>query len=1112
MKTRLSQICIAITMLLYVSIANAQQFGPGNRIGAQQSAFQAVRGDLLQPGLPGRLWVEANFADEGLGYNGSYLTLGGKTRLFQDRLDGRWLFEANLHQSIEDDGGFFTNLGIERVFSVSSANADISFGAFYTYDGDDQQTFSDGFNQLGVSTAIKSQYFDVIANGYFPINTKAFTLGDPTGVQNFVGNNISLQAGIENALQGFDVTLRTRPKQLAFVNGYVDFGGYHYDSEDDLVNNFAGGRLRLGFQLINGLRVAAEVNQDERFDTTGALSASWSFGNNSSGYGSEYAGLARDLEKFARNDHIVRFSQDLIVAINPLTGQPFNVIHANNTQDGTGDGTAESPFATLAEAEAGSSINDVIFVNVGDGTDRGYQDGITLQNNQQLLSSLGTQFVQNSDGTLVAVSTGGTGATISNAGENEVVRLANNNIIGGINIDATGANFGVFGAGVTGGTFNGASISGATLDGVGLQNTFGNFNFAGNNISDNMRDGVFINGTIGSDAVYTFTNNIIDGNVFDGIHLADYEAGTIILTGNDTSNQGRHGTYLENALDPNGDGTNIFATSLIADMNGGNGLFIEDGTGSIFVAGGTFTNNSAAGLAIANWRTDMAGDVISIAALDDDDATTQPTFTGNVMGIDLRVDNGTTSTVNLTSGTVDGNARGLVATADGVGSVLNLNVTDTFTANNNSNEAIAQVADNGGTINSVIEGTAANRLQFAGNSFEGGAALNFLLDGNDPDNRSRINALVRNVDVNSVGGSAIGVDGLGESVIDLMVEDSLILSSGTAVAIDLDNNIDGELNRTFFDNVDIRGNFGVVANSQAGTLFDLSITNSMVRSAGNVSEDSAVPFMLGPPAMDGSTGPQLFGPFLDGSGDTGIQVTATGGGTPGAVVSDNLTRFTLENTTVEDFTFNGIELETNGDAQLLAILRANQILRNGPGFNDDGASDNGVDDGPTSPPSPVPSPNEGFFFNGLTVTANDISTISLDVTNNTFLNNFDRSIVFTTTGAGTINSSIIGNRFTGDIGFDNTPNPLDPFTGEIGVINAGGDLRLSLSSNAFNSAPVVIDVGSPAITIGLDGLTNAFTAADIGGVFTPVGFGLTDVLIDAEAELFGTAGFVLPDH
>ena len=1111
MKTRLSLICIAITMLLCVSIAHAQHFGgPGGGFGGQQSAFQAVQGDLLQPGLPGRLWFETNFADRGLGFNGNYLTLGGKTRLFQDRFDGRWLFEGQIHQSIEDDGGFFANVGLERVFSIEPANADISIALFYDYDGDDQQIFSDGFNQLGITTAIKSRHVDLIANGYFPINTKSFTLGDPTGQNIFVGNNIALQAGIENALQGFDVTMRVRPKQLAFANGYIDFGGYHYNSEDDLTDNFAGGRLRAGFQLINSLNLVAEVNQDERFDTTGVLSVGWTFGNTNSGFGSEYAGLARDLEHLTRNDHIVRFSQDLVVAINPLTGFPINVVHANNTATGPGDGTFESPFPTLAGAENASTVNDVIFVDVGDGTDTGYQDGITLQDNQQLLSSGGTQFVQNADGTLVAISNNGVGATISNAGGNAVVTLANNNIVGGLNIDAIGANFGVFGSGITGGTFGGGtfnnlSISGANLDGIGLQGVAGDWDFNSNNIAGNSRDGIFINGTVGSDAVFTFDQNVIDGNVRDGIHMLNYEAATVVLTGNQTTNQGRHGVNLENALDPNGNGTDIFVFNHLSDANGGNGVIVDEGAGSIFLAGGTFTNNSAAGLAITNWSTDMDGDVISIAPLDNG---IRPNFNNNNVGINLRVDNGTTSTVNITDATIDGNARGVVATAENVGSVINLSIGGTTSFDINANEAVAQVVDNGGTINSLIEGSAANRLVVSGNSFDGGATFNFLLDGDDPNNRSTINSVIRNVDVNSFFGPALAVDGLGESQINLLVEDSLLLTTGlgtTAVTIDLDNNLNGVVQRTFFDNVDIRGDTGVIANTQPGTLADISITNSFVRSSGTLNDGSFTPFF----GDDGTTGtPELFPPFLDIIGDTGIIVTATGGGIPGALISDNLTRFNLLGTTVEDFTFNGIELNAFGDAQLLANLRANDILRNGPGLNDDGTSDNGV---PNDSPIQLflPTPDEGFFSNGLVVTANDVSTISLDVTNNNFLFSFQRSMVLQTFGNGTLNANVDSNRFTGDVGFDVTGiNSVDFLFGEIGLANNGGTINLDLSSNAFDSVPVVIDVGSPAINLGLDGFSNNFTVADVvGAPFTPSVFGLAEIFNDAEAELFETAGF-----
>ena len=998
------------------------------------------------------------------------------------------------------------------------------------------------YKRQGISGAIKTPRFDVIGNGYIPVGTDSFSLGDPEN-NLFVGNNIALQTGIESALEGFDLTLRTRPKQLAFVNGFVDFGVYHYDADN--VDSFAGGRFRTGMQLINGIQLAAEVNHDERFDTTGALSLVFNFGAHRHGRGSEYAGLARDLEQSARNDHIVRFSQDLIVATNPLTGQAFNVIHANNLQLGVGDGTVESPFATLAEAEAASSADDIIYVNVGDGTDTGYQNGIALQDRQLLFSGGGTQVIQNIDGTLITLSNATTaGATISNAGGNEVVRLANDNIINGINIDATGANFGVLGSGISNATISESSVTGAALDGVrlenvagnfsvdnttisastrdgislenatgnfdfdsntildsmrdgiglvnatgefsfdgntisdniqdgiGLTNVAGNFNFTNNTITGNMQYGVFVEGSTDPTSVFNFANNVVDMNLFEGIHFDNFQAASIILDSNQTSNNGRNGLEFENTLNPNG--TDIVLTNHMADFNGANGATFENGSGSIAVTGGSFTNNSVAGLSLINWQTD-GDDTITIDSLPDG---TQANFSNNVVGINIELDSGLTQTIDIQDVIVNNNNRGIVASADGVGTELNLSVGGNTTINANANEAIAQLAENGAVINSVIEGAPGAQLTIAGNSADGAAALSFVADGTDPNNRSEINSVVRDVNVTSVGGAALAVNGTGESVVDLLVEDSTLQNIGTAVVVNLNNNLGGEINQTFFDNVNFIGANGFVGNSQAGTLWDLSITNSLI---------------------DGST---AIGPS---AGTNGIFITTTGGIIPGTMDSDNFTRFNLANTTIQDFIFDGVQVMTFGDAQFLATIDANQILQNGPGLNDDGANDDGILEGPN-----MLDPTEGFFHDGIDFTASGTSTISLVATNNTFLNNFQRSLDLTTVGSGQIFASVTGNRFSSDVGVDPTMVSLDLVAGDLGVQTMGGQISLSASANTFAAFPA-IDVQNTGIagdvTIGLDGLTNGFNTAVIPGLFTPTAFGLTDALIDAEELSFEMIGF-----
>ena len=1126
MKTRLSQICIAITMFLSVSVANAQQLGG---IGGQQSAFQSVSGDLLQPGLPGRLWLEANFADEGLGYTGSYLTIGGKTRLFQDRLDGRWLFEGQVHQSIDNGGGFFANVGLERVFSIPAANADVSVAAFYDYDGDDQQDFSDGFNQLGVSAAIKTPRADLITNGYFPVGTDAYTLGDVTGVNCFVGNNIALQAGLESALQGFDMTLRTRPKQLAFANGYIDFGGYHYNA--DLVDSFAGGRLRVGVQLINSLRLAAEINQDERFDTTGALNVSWTYGNTNSGHGSEYAGLARDLEKYARNDHIVRFSQDLVVAVNPLTGQPINVIHANNLQLGVGDGSDENPFATLAEAEAASSVNDVIFVDSGDGTDTGYQNGIALQDGQQLLSGGGSQFVQNADGTLISLTKVGVGAaTISNVGGNEVVSLANNNVIGGINIDATGATYGVFGNDVNGFAINETSISGAALDGVNINNASGNLSFTGNTISVNGQDGVFINGSTDVTSNFVFTDNQIDSNAVDGLHIADFEAASITIMDNSTDSNARHGIYLENALNGDAAGTDIAILTHSAVGNGGTGIFVEDASGRLQIVDTTATDNGAAGLRITNFTNPLEGDFTLIGSTEG--IVSQ--FNDNAIGIDLTLlGDGLAQNVLVTLSQIDNNSRGIQTTVDGVGTILDLDIIDNTSISNNEFEGILLRASGGSTLNNqIVNIDPVTPLQITGNNTLGGNSLSYVLTGDTGDPLTEIISIVRDVNITSGTNNVDGINvlGTGNSRIDLDVADSTI-DTASGIFLDLDNDNNGSINRAVFDNVVVSADFGITLLTSDGTNTDFSLTRSIVQSNG----------ILGDGEVLDRGSPEDFGPFTDNQGDQGIVVSAFGGG-----FGDNLTRVNIANSEVNNFTFEGIDITGSGDAQLLVNIEANQINRNGPGLNNDPEDDDSFEGNVAN----TVDPTEEFFHSGIEISAFGTSVVSGRIVNNSLVDNFERAIQLNTAffdktrlltpdettsifDQGTINVLIDGNRLASNIGLDDDNGadpaipPVNNFLGQIGVVNGlDANVCIDLTSNIFENVVFPIDIvnfnvdalgfATPgSVRVGLDEATNGFTAdtAFFFGGFTEVPFGTCiDAIEVEELSLETTGGFTANDH
>jgi hypothetical protein len=484
MKIRLSLVCIAMA-LCAVNVADAQLVHTFGDQTAEPTAFQNITGDLnrTSAGRPGRVWFEANAADDGLGFSGSYLTLGLKNRIKEDRLDGRWLFETELHQSVDTGGGFFLNVGLERVFSIDAAGADISMSAWYDYDGDTQNDFSHRFSQVGASAQIKTRKWDVIGNGYFSVGTSDYSYGDMSGANCFVGNNIVIIPGIDSALEGFDVTLRTRPSRLAIVNGTIDVGGYQYSSE--LIDAFAGGRVRFGVQAFKGAILTAEINYDERFNTTALLSAGWIFGANHSGYGNEYSGLARDLEQTVRNDHIVRYNRDVVLAIDPDTGRPYNVLHVNNTADPAfQDGTAERPYATLFDAEVRSAVGDMIVVNPGDGTDRNYDEGIVLRDDQRLFGNGSPLLipVQNGQFYELCYDPSGVTPTISNEDGFAVVQLADNNEVAGLHIDAEDAQFGILGNGVNDGSIHDNQITGADEDGIRLADISGDWDFSRNTI------------------------------------------------------------------------------------------------------------------------------------------------------------------------------------------------------------------------------------------------------------------------------------------------------------------------------------------------------------------------------------------------------------------------------------------------------------------------------------------------------------------------------------------------------------------------------------------------------------------------------------------------------
>ncbi|MDO7681655.1 MAG: hypothetical protein MUQ52_04135, partial [Pirellulales bacterium] len=85
---------------------------------------------------PGFFYYGINGAGRGLGYFGSYMTLGGFIPYAQDDLGGFW--SADLRTHLSTNGGFFSNVGVVRKQLTDSGSL-LGLGLYWDYDGDMNQ-------------------------------------------------------------------------------------------------------------------------------------------------------------------------------------------------------------------------------------------------------------------------------------------------------------------------------------------------------------------------------------------------------------------------------------------------------------------------------------------------------------------------------------------------------------------------------------------------------------------------------------------------------------------------------------------------------------------------------------------------------------------------------------------------------------------------------------------------------------------------------------------------------------------------------------------------------------------------------------------------------------
>ena len=1097
MKTSVSfAYCLAIVTMVFASNLAAQQpiidgtTGGGGQVYEPTAGVVTGMADYRMPVFgPGRIWFGTNIADQTVGQNGIYASLGLKNRLFKDRFDGRWLTEVRLHQSLEGGGGFFTNLGLERVFSIDAANADVSVGAWFDYDSDTHDDFSHAFYQVGVSASIKTRNWDLIGNGYFPSGTTNYSQGDPTGDSPFWLNSIVLVPGIDSALEGFDATLRVRPRALSYVNGSFDIGGYGYSS--DLVDFFGGGRARLNAQLRGGLIVSSEISYDERFDLTGGVNLTYLFGGGARG--AEYSGIGRDLERTVRNDHVVRYNQDVVLAIDPDTGRAYNVWHVDNLAaeaipPSTEDGTVENPFSTMAQAEARSGEDDIIWVNGGDGTPTGLDTGIQLRNGQQLLGNGIAHLIDIDNGPafgpsyLLFDNLDGQLPTLTGRNNGAAVDLANRNTVSGFVIDGSqavgGMGYGIRGNGITRGSrINGVTIednfiSGAILDGVRINHSEGDFSIAQNVIGSgapgnvpNGRHGFVLQDHDDPGSSLVFEDNTFVDNTVDGVLIDQYTAGdttvneeAVVLFENNTfSGNLRNGAWLNDNASLGVPFTTVRFEDNLFTTNGEHGINVTNGNGDLRVLDNQSVDNGGAGVRIVDWTNDEpAGEdyqtVIGVTNAGTFAAGTS-SYTGNGIGVEVIL-NGNNQELFIGNSTINSNnIVGMRTTANGTGTSLKTTVLDNLSVSNNSGDGMRFSANDGASQTVVVDQVNAGTLDMTGNGSIAGDGI-ALYAGNDAGGAiSSLDVTLRNVNVSGSGGNGVQVTTFRDGQTNLRLLDAAVSgNAGNGVDLFMDANFNNVVNQIYIQDSTFNTNAsnGLLLQTLPGTFTDLVLVDNDFSSNGNA----------------------------------GLTVQATGDSDP-ADPFNNRTRLQMQGNTVGNNFAEGISIQGSGNARMLAFLENNTV------------STNGFGDGANLP-----------FFRGIDVTMANNSVLGLDIKNNLVTGNAEAGLFMTTLGNGTIFADLVDNNLGGN---DVQGDPAVAGVSDMAVINsANGEVCLAMSNNSLSIVPPALVNLGPAVffKVELDGLTNGFGEGDLGGGFDFPPYGtVCRPAIEAEEAAFEAAGF-----
>lgn len=562
------------------------------------------------------------------------------------------------------------NIGIGYRRVVPEANAVLGGHVWV----DRRRTSNDSIShQITTGAEYLGKDFDVLANAYIPLNkARHISAGNATRTDPFLaGSGIYYEVSgdiIEEPQAGFDVEFGI-PITWDAVDSLRLYGGV-YSFYGDETPDVSGTRFRARADINQAISVGTRLQHDNARGNQAFIEATIRFPFYSKLSHKENGLRARLDESPERDIDIVTGQVTTAPVVTPVlnseSGTAQNIVYVDNSAAGGGNGSLETPFNTLADAEAVLADNDILYIARGDGLVTGQNTGLDITKNNVMVVGSGVDFTW--DGTRFSAS----GSTASNGTVLKAATskpLISNNAGDGIYIAGTNA------------YLTGLTVTGATGHGIyGLADgtDLGTITVRDTTLDNNDGFGLIINATNGGhiDTItlsdVTSTNNDSFGAQINAQSAASID--DIAISDSDFSNNNLPGIRIEsNGAGSVIDNVNVTDTTLSNNVNNGLMFYAQAGgtTNTVTANRVTSTGNSGHGVVV---RTTTAGSI------------------------------GTATISNSTLNDATGTGRGIFFSVEGAGSAITRGTILNNTTNNNARQGIYVYSNDGQLDGTLIQG------------------------------------------------------------------------------------------------------------------------------------------------------------------------------------------------------------------------------------------------------------------------------------------------------------------------------------------------------------------------------------------------------------------------